>query len=294
MGTDPARLASVTAESAATFLHESPTQADAAPALELEYLSYLSHDLNNSLSAVSLHMKLLKRRLDDLPQFVQESSMLDRTQRCIDHTTSAMRRLLTHARIRSGTEQLDLVPVRLHDLAASVAAAYAAAALAKGLELRVEVPRDAVVRSDADLLVVVLQNLVGNSVKYSERGLVRVRSQNIEGRLGARCVLSVSDEGPGISPIYMNDIFVAFRRGETHGREGRGLGLAIARRAANALGGRLSVESEVGVGSTFTLSVPCDPSQEPAEPAASGWEGRRATDLTSHEKQPKLTHLVSH
>ena len=69
-------------------------------------------------------------------------------------------------------------------------------------------------------------------------------------------VLSVSDEGPGIAPEHLRNIFEAFRRGEMHGQSGVGLGLAIASRAAKLLGAELTVESKLGVGSTFRLAFP--------------------------------------
>jgi signal transduction histidine kinase len=126
------------------------------------------------------------------------------------------------------------------------------------LNLLVEIAPNIVVRSDIDLLVVVLQNLIGNSVKYSSRGAVRVHSDDLEVPFGRQWVLSVSDEGPGIRPSQLGHLFTPFRRGETHGSDGVGLGLAIARQAASALGGHLSVRSEVGIGSTFSLAVPHD------------------------------------
>jgi len=150
-----------------------------AVSVELQYLSFLSHDLNNNLSALSLHMKLLRQRLDPFPQFAGELSVLDRAQQCIDHTTSGMSRLVTHARLQSGPDPLNSGPVRLRELAASVAAGYAAPARLKGLNLLVEIPPNTVVWSDIDLLVVVLQNLIGNSVKYSNRGTVRVHSDDL-------------------------------------------------------------------------------------------------------------------
>ncbi len=80
------------------------------------------------------------------------------------------------------------------------------------------------VESDANLITLVLQNLLGNGVKYGGSGTVRVGSDEGAGRR----VLWVSDEGPGIAPEKVGTIFDAFRRGEVHGQSGVGLGLAIA------------------------------------------------------------------
>ncbi len=69
-------------------------------------------------------------------------------------------------------------------------------------------------------------------------------------------VLSISDEGPGIAPENLSNLFDAFKRGETHGKPGVGLGLTIAAQAARLLGGELAVESKLNVGSTFRLMLP--------------------------------------
>jgi len=106
--------------------------------------------------------------------------------------------------------------------------------------------------SDRELLTLVLQNLLGNAVKYSRSGTVRVVAKEHE--LGWK--VAVSDQGPGIPPERRDALFQAFSRGETHGEPGVGLGLTIASQAARLLGSDLAVESTVGVGTTFSFTVP--------------------------------------
>jgi len=122
----------------------------------------------------------------------------------------------------------------------------------KGLTMDVDVPADAVVESDPDLIVLVLQNLVGNSIKYSERGCIRVAARR---DTGDRWTLFVSDEGPGIPPQQLDRIFNSFERADVDTQRGLGLGLAIACEAARLLGAELSVRSQLGVGSTFGLTL---------------------------------------
>jgi signal transduction histidine kinase len=102
----------------------------------------------------------------------------------------------------------------------------------------------------------ILQNLVGNAVKYANRGEVRIAVGS-----GARdiCRVSVIDQGPGIAPERLQQMFQAFSRGETHGQQGNGLGLSIARQAAELLGAKLWAESKVGDGTVFHLDLPVDP-----------------------------------
>jgi signal transduction histidine kinase len=110
------------------------------------------------------------------------------------------------------------------------------------------------VRSDRELLLTVLQNLVGNAIKYSREGEVRVAVRH--GANGAGTTISVSDQGPGIDPGQLERLFAPFVRGQAHGQDGVGLGLFIARQAAEILGGSLRAESKVGQGTTFHLQLP--------------------------------------
>ena len=105
-------------------------------------------------------------------------------------------------------------------------------------------------------MTLVLQNLLGNAVKYSSTGTIRIMARDrVEGK-NSGWILSISDEGPGIASENLSNLFDAFKRGETHGKPGVGLGLTIAAQAARLLGGELTVESKLNVGSTFRLMLP--------------------------------------
>jgi signal transduction histidine kinase len=110
------------------------------------------------------------------------------------------------------------------------------------------------VASDPELITLVVQNFIGNAIKYSNKGTVRIRGMCQKG--SSKCQISVSDEGPGIAYEHLGRIFEAFQRGDAHGQPGVGLGLAIASQAAKLLGAEVRVESIIGVGSTFTLILP--------------------------------------
>jgi signal transduction histidine kinase len=219
-------------------------------------LSFLSHDLNNNLSAVSLHLALLEERLAGTLGSVEDLSFLRSAREAIGRTTDGMSRLLTHERLRrQGSRSLIVELVDLCQLADDVLAPFRALAVAKGVGLSNDVATGAVLSSDRNLIALVLQNLVGNAVKYSDRGTVRVELAFETEPDRRRCVLSVSDQGPGISPCHTVQIFEAFRRGDCHGCLGTGLGLAIACHAARLLRSDLSVSSQLGAGSTFRLAL---------------------------------------
>ena len=227
-------------------------EARTATESERKHLTLLSHDLSNNLSAITLWLEIMKERLGRSAEFSDELSALAAAQLAVTRTRQGMERLITLERLRQHSRDLDLGPVNLHRLIGIIAAQHRLQAARKRVNIRTETPADAVARSDELLLSLILQNLLGNAVKYTERGSVRV----VASARGDQWVISVSDQGPGIAKEHLRQIFVAFQRGETRGQEGVGLGLAIASEAAEVLGAGLSVESTLGVGSKFDLTLP--------------------------------------
>jgi len=224
----------------------------AASEMEAKYLSYLSHDLRNNLNAVTLMLEVLHRRLKDLPEFKEDADDVAAVQRSIGETVQGMDRLLQAERIRTKAVEAKFAPVQMKQTALQVVRQQQQNAALKNIELVVTIPDNAVSDTDHDLLGVILQNLVGNAVKYSSRGRVEVGAN--ERKTGWE--LFVADQGPGIPPEHQDRIFNAFSRGNTHGQAGVGLGLTIASRAAEVIGAKLSFDSKPGVGSTFRLLLP--------------------------------------
>ena len=219
---------------------------------ESKYLTFLSHDLRNRLNSVTLTLEWLSKRLAEAPDFREEAGDLASLRNSVTETIEGMDRLLQAERLRKQAVELKLGAVNLHALTADLVVQVLRQAAGKGLRLENAVPPGAAAHSDRELITLVLQNLLGNAIKFSVRGTVRVEAASDP--LGWR--LSVSDEGPGIAPERVGDLFNAFSRGETHGQPGMGLGLTIASHAARLLGSDLHVESAVGKGSTFSLTLP--------------------------------------
>ncbi len=220
---------------------------------ELKFVSFLAHDLNNNLNGVTLLMQVLASDLKKAGGFADATESLELVQRTIEDTVRGMRRMLDHERLRKSGEVPMFSAVDLHAVATRVSVQSAREADAKDLTVAVDVRPGTVVESDAELIGLVFQNLVGNSLKFSRRGTVRIGCDD-DGH--GRRSLWVSDEGPGIAPEKMKHIFEAFKRGEVHGQRGVGLGLAIASQGARLLNAELTVESKLGVGSTFRLAFP--------------------------------------
>jgi signal transduction histidine kinase len=236
------------------LVEQQKLQLRAAAETELKFLSFLSHDLNNNLNGVIMMLQSHGMDLKAAGGFAEAEESLQLAQQAIHDTVAGMRQMLEHERMRTSGEGPIFSPVDLHAAATKVVTQFREEARSKGTELSIEMRPGTVVESNADLLSIVLQNLVGNGVKFATGGKVCIGFDR--GVDTHRPVLWVSDDGPGISPEMVEHIFEAFRRGDVHGQQGVGLGLAIASQAANLLGAGLTVESKVGVGSTFRLVLP--------------------------------------
>jgi len=222
---------------------------------EAKFLAFLSHDLRNRLNHATLGLELVIRKLRDAAEYADDASLLDSVLRSITDTIEAMERVLQSERLRKSPGEPKLGRVNLRDLASAVANELSIKAKIKGLGLKIDVPPDAAITSDRQLIGLVLHNLLHNAVKYSSKGNVQISAQPPgEDRPG--WVLSVSDEGPGIVPEHRERLFQAFERGETYGQPGVGLGLSIVTHAAKSLGARVMVDSQPGMGSTFKLILP--------------------------------------
>jgi signal transduction histidine kinase len=220
---------------------------------ESRFLAYLSHDLRNQLNHSMLVLQLLTSKLKTEPRFAEDVEELERVRRSIFETIGGMEQLLQAERLRKGDITVESQPVDLTELVSGVANQFSHAADKRGLGLEVHIPPHAHCQSDRQLLWLILQNLVSNAIKYSDKGTVQIAVSACDN--DAWCI-AVSDEGPGIPLEQQQKLFEEFVRGDTRGQPGIGLGLAIASRAAKLLRGKLTVESAPGKGSTFRVLCP--------------------------------------
>jgi len=172
------------------------------------------------------------------------------------HLLALINDVLDLSKIEAGQLTLSLGDYSLKEVVQTVATAVEPLAAEKQLALRVTLAPDLPVgRGDDRRLSQVLLNLVGNAVKFTDAGEVRVAARVLDGAF----VVSVSDTGPGIAPEDQQRIFEEFQQADTSNtrkKGGTGLGLSIAKRIIELHGGRIRVESAPGKGSTFSFSVP--------------------------------------
>ena len=258
MGIDTALHRGVT-----SYVRHLIEQLNSAAAAESKYLSFLSHDLRNNLNTITLTLEALSMNLaaSGDGQFAEAVEDIQYLRGRVFQTIGGMDRLLQAERLRKRAVELKLAPVDLHRLVDELLD-HASREPVEGKELTFvnDVPAGAAAHSDRELVLLALQNLLGNAIKYSMRGAVRIAAE--PDLLGWR--IFVSDQGPGIAPERVAQLFDEFRRGETHGQAGMGLGLTIAAHAARLLGSELTVESKLGEGSTFSFTVPPAKSEEAA------------------------------
>jgi len=216
-----------------------------------KYLSFLSHDLRGGLNGVLLMVEVLKRELAGEQKFSESIHDLDSMRRSILDTVATMDRFLRAERFRQGKVEAHNTTVALPAFLQDLIANFSYQAKAKGLELIAEISEPVTAVTDKDLLMLILQNLLSNAIKYTAAGAIRLALKTLPGKVE----ISVADQGPGISSERLVNLFEPFVRGETHGQDGVGLGLSIARQAADLIGAKLSVQSALGEGTTFTLEL---------------------------------------
>jgi signal transduction histidine kinase len=258
----------------------------------------MSHELRTPLNAIIGQSRLL---LDELDGELSDEQRTD-VEQIHDGGLGLLRIVngtLDFARLEAGVTSVERVPVQVWAVAEEVVALLRPLAESKGLELASCVsPSLPPVLADEERLRQVLVNLVGNALKFTEAGSVRVRARVASSSI----VIGVEDTGIGIADEMRELVFEPFRQGEqgsARRHDGTGLGLAIARRLVELMGGRIWVESELGSGSTFSILLgqataipplaPASPAQQtPAQRldvaivASSPAARQLAVDLTRH------------
>jgi heavy metal sensor kinase len=212
----------------------------------------VSHELRTPLTALRTVGEVALRGSHDAEGYREViGSMLEE----VDRLTRLTDELLTLARADAGEAKLHLEPVEIGALVREVAGHLAVLAEEKEQSLVIE-GESAVAQGDRSVLRQALVNLAVNAIKYSpERARIRLGA----GRRGEEAFLEVADEGPGIAPEHRERLFERFYRvdkSRSRGMGGTGLGLALVRWAAEAHGGHVELETEVGRGSTFRIVLP--------------------------------------
>ncbi|TAJ35680.1 MAG: GAF domain-containing protein [Reyranella sp.] len=246
-------------------IRDKSRQLEIASQHKSQFLANMSHELRTPLNAIIGYTEMMADGLyGDVGEKAQ--TVLERVQSNGRHLLGLINDVLDLSKIEAGQLVLTQEEYSVADMVATVTAATESLVRAKGLALTTSVaPGLPTGTGDARRLSQVLLNLVGNAIKFTDQGSVEIRAV----QAGDRFELSVVDSGLGIKPADQARIFDEFQQVDdtsTRKKGGTGLGLSISRRIVELHGGRISVESEVGKGSTFKVTVPINAT--PVEDAA--------------------------
>ena len=238
-----------------TEIQEKSHQLEVASQHKSQFLANMSHELRTPLNAIIGYTEMMA---DGLYGEVGEKAqgVLERVQNNGRHLLGLINDVLDLSKIEAGQLSLTVEQYSVADMVATVLSATESLARTKGLALRSAVaPGLPTGNGDARRLTQVLLNLVGNAIKFTDSGSVEVRAK----QSGDRFEFAVIDSGFGIASEDQARIFDEFQQvdnSSTRKKGGTGLGLSISRKIVELHGGRITVDSEVGKGSTFKVIVP--------------------------------------
>jgi signal transduction histidine kinase len=233
---------------------EARHHAEHANAAKTVFLRTMSHELRTPLNAIIGYEQLLEQGITG-PVTDAQAEQLRRIGRSATHLLGLIDEVLILASHQTGAQVKNVDDVTVPTLVEDVRAMIEPLTRTRGLSLDVAPLPDVTIRTDAGRVRQILVNLLGNAAKFTETGGIRVSAETA----GDDVLLRVHDTGPGVSPEHVESVFQAFwqaEQGTTRRHGGSGLGLTVSRELARYLGGDLTLESEIGRGSTFTLRLP--------------------------------------
>lgn len=222
--------------------------------MQVDFVSFVSHELRTPISSIKGYLDVLKNEADYLQP--EHKKFLERAYLSNERQEKTVEKLLALSDLESGNVDISIERVQLDEVLREVMETWKTEAQKKNLTLTFVYPKFTIapVKADRDLLRNVLDNLVENAIKYTETGEIDLSLSDKMGEVA----IHIRDTGSGISDELKQQIFSKFVRGEhslTETTQGNGLGLYLSKQFVEHMGGRIQVESVVGEGSTFTVTL---------------------------------------
>lgn len=240
------------AEEALEEARAARAEAERAESARDDFLRVVSHELRTPLASIALLVERL--RLDERVLTPDQAHALGRIGAQIERLHELLEGILAYASVQSGRVTPARATFDVSALASELSARLRPRAAKKGLELALDAGEAAEVEGDRELLDLVLANLLGNAIKFTERGRVSLRVE----RRDAAVEVTVEDTGPGMTAEQQRRLFMPFQPLEPVRNKhlaGVGVGLAIVRELVTAMGGSVRVRSEPGRGTSFTVEL---------------------------------------
>jgi PAS domain S-box-containing protein len=218
--------------------------------LKSAFLANMSHEIRTPLTGILGFASLLEEEVDEAQRGF--ATLIVRSGKRLLDTLNAV---LDLSRLEAGEMKIDLHPTDVSIETLEIASFLRPLAVEKGIELNVESDEDSLCYIDPSAYHIILNNLIGNAIKFTDEGQVMVSVE----RDDKHGVLRVADTGVGIDAAFLPQLFEEFKQesiGLTRSHEGAGLGLAITRRLVHLMGGTIDVDSAKGRGTTFTVRLP--------------------------------------
>ncbi|MCC6973807.1 MAG: HAMP domain-containing histidine kinase [Anaerolineae bacterium] len=245
------------------------SEAERANKAKDQFLSIMSHELRTPLGAIIgfigiLQAGMIKDKKEALPLSQTQQKMLKDSRSNAEHLLTLINSILDLAKVSSGRIQPNFSTVNPQDenFITSTVMSLRSLALGKGIDLNLQMEADLPKEVQCDLMQIkqVVKNLVGNAIKFTEQGHVSV---HLRRKSSDEWQINVQDTGIGIKPEQVGHIFDPFYQADnsdSRSREGTGLGLAIAKSYVDLHHGKIEVQSTIGTGTTFTITLPNSPS----------------------------------
>ncbi|ACS78841.1 ATP-binding protein [Maridesulfovibrio salexigens] len=240
-------------------LIQAKEQAESASRAKSEFLANMSHEIRTPLNGVLGMLQLLK----SAPEKEKQLEYIELAVTGVKRLTTLLSDILDLSRVEAGKLAVDPAPFDLLELMQNLTDLYRPSAQQKGLKLNLSLHPTTITKltGDSSRLQQVLTNIISNAIKFTNDGIIKVETYPLPHTTAGttKILFSVSDTGPGIPDSKMEELFSPFiqlSEGYQRTHQGAGLGLSICKQLVELMGGNISIESELGIGTTVYLCIP--------------------------------------